>query len=176
MNENSAIALQYGLLRQLPESNPMKVLFFDMGHSQTTATLVTFIQGSLTMLGSASHRTLGGRDFDTGIANHLFDYAQTKYKLDLRSSVKARLRVEKQCERIKKMLTANQECPYNLECIMNDVDVKGSLSREEFEKLSAPLLEQMLIPVREGVCQCQHVMIIRLVFFPMCGLLTDAKH
>ena len=78
------------------------------------------------------------------------DYALDKYKLDLRSNVKARLRVEKQCERTKKMLTANSECPFNLECIMNDVDVKGSLTRDEFEKLSAPLLEQMLIPVREG--------------------------
>lgn len=59
------------------------------------------------------------------------------------------LRVYKQCERTKKMLTANIESPFNLECIMNDVDVKGSISRDQFEALSAPLLEQILTPVRE---------------------------
>jgi molecular chaperone DnaK (HSP70) len=149
MNENSAIALQYGLLRQLPEKQPMKTLFFDMGHSQTTVTLVSFVQGSLTMLGSASHRSLGGRDFDRAIANHMMAFAKDKYKLDLASNVKAVLRVLKQCERTKKMLTANIESPFNLECIMNDVDVKGTLTREQFETLSAPLLEQVLIPVRE---------------------------
>ena len=59
------------------------------------------------------------------------------------------LRVYKQCERTKKMLTANIESPFNLECIMNDVDVKGSISRDQFEALSAPLLDQILAPVRE---------------------------
>ncbi len=88
MNENSAIALQYGLLRQLPTEAPMKTLFFDMGHSQTTCTLVSFVQGSLTMLGSASHRTLGGRDFDRVLADHMIAYSKDKYKLDLASNVK----------------------------------------------------------------------------------------
>lgn len=148
MNESSAIALQYGLLRPLPEKNPMKVMFFDMGHSNTNVSLVSFIAGSLTVHGTASHRTLGSRNFDNAIVNHIASYALQKYKIDILSNVKATLRLAKQAERIKKTLSANLDCPYNIECIMNDIDVKGSLNREEFENLCVPLLEQMLIPVK----------------------------
>lgn len=151
MNENSAIALQYGLLRSLPEKNPIKVLFFDMGHSQTTVSLCSFIQGNLTMLASASHRTLGGRDFDRVITQSICEYAQQKYKLDIMSNTKALLRVNKQCEKIKKMLSANLESPYNIECIMNDTDVKGTLNREQYEALCVPLVEQIMLPLKEVV-------------------------
>jgi len=149
MNENSAIALQYGLLRQWPEKNPVKTIFFDMGHSQTTVTLCSFVQGSLTVMASASHRSLGGRDFDRVIATNIAQYAKDKYKMDVSSNVKAMLRLTKQCEKIKKMLSANLESPYNIECLMNDTDVKGSLNRETYEKLCAPLLEQMMLPISE---------------------------
>ena len=149
MNESAAIALQYGLLRTLPEKNPIKTLFFDMGHSQTTVTLASFIQGNLTVLGTASHRSVGGRDFDRIIASSIAQYAKEKYKLDIFGNVKATLRLTKQCEKIKKMLSANLESPYNIECIMNDTDVKGTLNRDQYEALCAPLLEGMMVPVKE---------------------------
>ncbi len=152
MNESAAISLQYGLLRQWTDK-PIKTLFFDMGHSQTTVTLTSFVTGSLQVLGTASHRSLGGRDFDRIIVQHIGQYAKDKYKLDVFSNVKAMLRLSKQCEKIKKMLSANMESPYNIECIMNDTDVKGSLNRETYEALAAPLLEQMLIPLRECTCR-----------------------
>ena len=52
---------------------------------------------------------------------------------------------------IKKMLSANLESPYNIECILNDTDVKGTLTRDQFEVLCIPLLERILQPVKEGI-------------------------
>ena len=155
LNEGTAIALQYGLLRSLPESNPIKVMFFDLGHTHTTVTLTSFIAGSLTILATSCLRNVGSRDFDRVIVKKIAEYALDKYRLDILSNVKATLRLTKQSEKIKKMLSANLEAPYNIECIMNDVDVKGSLNREEFEALSVELLEKILIPVKDVLASAQ---------------------
>eukprot|EP00983_Pelagomonas_calceolata_P044340 1139260-Pelagomonas_calceolata.AAC.4 len=44
--------------------------------------------------------------------------------------------------KMKKMLSANAEAPYNIECIMEDIDVKGMIKREQLEELSKPIIEK----------------------------------
>jgi molecular chaperone DnaK (HSP70) len=64
MNETTAVALNYGILRPLPEKEAMIVMFVDVGHASTNVALVSFREGELTILGTASDRSVGGRDFD----------------------------------------------------------------------------------------------------------------
>jgi Hsp70 protein len=44
---------------------------------------------------------------------------------------------------LKKVLSANAEAPIGIECLMNDVDVQGRLTREEFEDMAKPMLERV---------------------------------
>lgn len=48
---------------------------------------------------------------------------------------------------MKKILSANAEAPLAIECLMDDVDVKGTMSRDAFEGLCQPLLERFQQPL-----------------------------
>ena len=49
-----------------------------------------------------------------------------------------------EAEKLKKLMSANQnKLPLNIECFMNDVDVKGSMDRTLFLELIAPSLAQI---------------------------------
>lgn len=47
------------------------------------------------------------------------------------------------------MLSANNEAPLNVECIMDDIDVRGRLNREELEALVAPVLARLKAPMEK---------------------------
>lgn len=53
------------------------------------------------------------------------------------------------CSQVKKMLSANAEAPLNIEFLMDDVDVKGHMSRDAFEGLCQPLLERFQSPLQK---------------------------
>ena len=51
----------------------------------------------------------------------------SRYKLDVRSNKKATLKIMTEAEKLKKLMSANQNSlPMNIECFMNDIDVKGN--------------------------------------------------
>jgi len=147
INETTAVALQYGLLRKLPSDKSIKVLFYDFGHSQLNVSLVDLKDGEMKVLASASDPDLGGRDFDDVILYILLDQIQKKYKLDARESKKAYLRLKRESEKIKKALSANRDTVYSMDCLMEDTDVSGTLDRATFEAAAAGLLGRILNPV-----------------------------
>lgn len=49
---------------------------------------------------------------------------QAKNKIEIRSNKKAAFKLRVACEKAKKMLSANAEAPINIECIMEDTDVR----------------------------------------------------
>ena len=66
INESTAIALQYGFFRkkELDAIEVKIVAFVDFGHSKTTVTIASFIQGKTKIICHKSDRNLGARDFD----------------------------------------------------------------------------------------------------------------
>ena len=57
-------------------------------------------------------------------------WLQEKYKIDCLSSVRPRLRLMTECEKLKKLMSANNTViPLNIECFMDDKDVTGRLQR-----------------------------------------------
>lgn len=50
---------------------------------------------------------------------------------------------------MKKVLTTNPEAPINVECIMNDVDASGMITRDQFEEEAADVLGRLLVPVKK---------------------------
>ena len=82
------------------------------------------------MLATAFDPCLGGRDLDQLLAEHFTAEFKKKYKVDAKSKPKAYLRLLTECEKLKKLMSANtQEIPINIECFMNDKDVSGRMGR-----------------------------------------------
>ncbi|XP_068123135.1 heat shock protein 105 kDa [Hyperolius riggenbachi] len=159
MNDMTAVALSYGIYKQdLPatEEKPKIVVFVDMGHSSFQVTACAFNKGKLKVLGSAFDPYLGGRNFDEKLVEHFSAEFKTKYRLDVKSKIRAVLRLYQECEKLKKLMSSNStDLPLNIECFMNDVDVSGRMNRSAFEALCADLLQRIDVPLRSLMEQIQ---------------------
>lgn len=154
INDTTATALGYGITKSdLPETTEeaRNVVFVDVGHSNYQVAVVAFSKGQLQVKATAFDKNFGGRDFDWALIQHFAQEFKTKYKIDVMSSPKAIFRLTTGCERLKKVLSANNEAPLNVESLMNDIDATSSLNRETFEKLTSHLLDRVPIPLEAAL-------------------------
>uniref|UniRef100_A0A8C1J2P8 Heat shock protein 4a n=1 Tax=Cyprinus carpio TaxID=7962 RepID=A0A8C1J2P8_CYPCA len=160
MNDTTAVALAYGIYKQdlpAPEEKPRIVVFVDVGHAAYQVSVCAFNKGKLKVLGSAFDHELGGKDFDEVLVKHFCEEFAQKYKLDVRSKPRALVRLYQECEKLKKLMSANSsDLPLNIECFMNDIDVSAvtgkclciMMSAGKFEELCADLLDKVEAPLR----------------------------
>jgi heat shock protein 4 len=158
LNDNTAVALGYGITKlDLPsaEEKPRRVVFVNIGHSNYTATVVEFRKGELAVKSSAWDRHFGGRYMDKALVEHFAKEFKEKYKIDVMENGKARFRLAAGVEKLKKILSANNMAPLNVESIMNDVDVRSMLKREELEELMKPMLERATAPIEQALAEAK---------------------
>ncbi|CAB1352994.1 unnamed protein product [Coregonus sp. 'balchen'] len=159
MNETTAVTLAYGIYKQdlpAPEEKPRNVVFVDLGHSGYQVSICAFNKGKLKMLASAFDAELGGKDFDEVLVNHFCEEFGKKYKLDVKTKPRALVRLYQECEKLKKLMSANSsDLPLNIECFMNDIDVTGKLNRGHFEEMCAGLLAKVEAPLRSVMEQAK---------------------
>lgn len=152
MNETTAVSLAYGIYKQdlpNPEEKPRTVVFVDLGHSGYQVSVCAFNKGKLKVLAAAFDPQLGGKDFDEMLVKHFCEEFAKKYKLDVRSKPRALVRLFQECEKLKKLMSANcSDLPLNIECFMNDIDVTGKLNRGQFEEMCGDLLAKVEAPLR----------------------------
>ncbi|KAJ7567999.1 hypothetical protein O6H91_01G015000 [Diphasiastrum complanatum] len=154
MHETAATALAYGIYKtDLPETDPIHVVFVDVGHASMQVCVAAFKKGQLKILSQAFDRSLGGRDFDEVLFNHFAAKFKDEYKIDVPSNARASQRLRAACEKVKKVLSANAVAPLSIECLMDEKDVKGFIKREEFEKLAEPLLERVKVPIEKALAE-----------------------
>ncbi|KAJ1848725.1 adenyl-nucleotide exchange factor sse1, partial [Coemansia sp. RSA 2708] len=152
VNDSTAAALGYGITKSdLPEDKPRNVVLVDLGNSSFTVSVVAFKKGELKVKSVAYDRRVGGRNFDQALMDHFIQVFDEKYKLDIRSNNKARVRLYAACEKLKKVLSANSQAPITVENLMNDVDANAMYSREEFEALIEPLLQRLEAPIQTAI-------------------------
>ncbi|XP_021473142.1 heat shock 70 kDa protein 4 [Oncorhynchus mykiss] len=159
MNETTAVTLAYGIYKQdlpAPEEKPRNVVFVDLGHSGYQVSVCAFNKGKLKMLASAFDAELGGKDFDEVLVNHFCEEFGKKYKLDVKTKPRALVRLYQECEKLKKLMSANSsDLPLNIECFMNDIDVTGKLNRGHFEEMCAGLLAKVEAPLHSVMEQAK---------------------
>ncbi|AAD55461.1 Heat-shock protein [Arabidopsis thaliana] len=152
IHETTATALAYGIYKtDLPESDQLNVAFIDIGHASMQVCIAGFKKGQLKILSHAFDRSLGGRDFDEVLFNHFAAKFKDEYKIDVSQNAKASLRLRATCEKLKKVLSANPLAPLNIECLMDEKDVRGVIKREEFEEISIPILERVKRPLEKAL-------------------------
>lgn len=158
MNDTTAAALGYGITKlDLPtgDEKPRRVAFIDIGHSNYTCSIVEFRKGELSVKSTAYDRHFGGRDFDKALVEHFAAEFKEKYKIDIKTNGKAMVRVQAAAEKMKKILSANQQAPLNIESLMNDVDVNGMMTRQELEALVEPLLKRAHVPLEQALLEAK---------------------
>ncbi|OTB13194.1 hypothetical protein K445DRAFT_320371 [Daldinia sp. EC12] len=158
MNDTTAAALGYGITKlDLPsgDEKPRRVAFVDIGHADYSCSIVEFKKGELSVKSTAYDRHFGGRDFNLALVNHFQKEFKGKYRIDITTNPKAMVRVEAAAEKLKKILSANQQAPMNIESLMNDVDVTAMITRQEFEALVDPLLSRVTVPLEQALAEAK---------------------
>lgn len=158
MNDTTAAALGYGITKldlPGPEEKPRRVAFVDVGHSNYTCSIVEFKKGELAVKATAWDRHYGGRNFDKALVDHLQKEFLGKYKIDIFSNPRAVARVQAAAEKTKKILSANQQAPLNIESLMNDIDVSAMITRQEFEALIEPVLAKTTAPLEQALAEAK---------------------
>ncbi|KAI5099920.1 hypoxia up-regulated protein 1 precursor [Silurus meridionalis] len=163
INDNTAVALNYGLFRRKDiNSTAQNVMFYDMGSSSTTATIVTYqivktketgTQPQLQIRGIGFDRTLGGFEMELRLRDHLAKLfnEQKKSKKDVKENGRAMAKLLKEAQRLKTVLSANAEHNAQIEGLMDDIDFKAKVTRAEFEALCADLFDRVPVPVMEAL-------------------------
>ncbi|GJM97671.1 hypothetical protein PR202_ga14613 [Eleusine coracana subsp. coracana] len=153
MHDLAATALGYGLYRSDlgGSGGPTCVAFVDIGHSDTQVAVVAFDASGMKVLSHGFDADLGGRDFDEVLFEHFVEEFRDRYRIDVVRNVKASMRLRAACEKAKKVLSANAEAVVNIECLMEEKDVRGVIRREEFEKLCAGILERVVEPCKRAM-------------------------
>ncbi|KAM1219608.1 hypothetical protein FF2_046021 [Malus domestica] len=155
-HETTATALAYGIYKtDLPENDQLNVAFVDIGHASMQVCIAGFKKGQLKILAHSFDQSLGGRDFDEVLFHHFAAKFKEEYKIDVLQNARACLRLRTACEKLKKMLSANPMVPLNIECLMEEKDVRGIIKRDEFEQISIPILERVKGPLEKALLDAQ---------------------
>ncbi|RDA85604.1 hypothetical protein CP532_0906 [Ophiocordyceps camponoti-leonardi (nom. inval.)] len=158
MNDNTAAALGWGITKldlPGPDERPRRVCFVDVGHSNYTCSIIEFKKGELSVKATAWDRNFGGRDFDKALVEHLAREFKAKYSVDIHTHGRAMARTIAAAEKTKKILSANQQSPVNIESLMNDIDASAMVTRQEFEAMIEPLLNRTHVPLEQALAQAK---------------------
>uniref|UniRef100_A0A8C7ITE8 Heat shock protein 4b n=1 Tax=Oncorhynchus kisutch TaxID=8019 RepID=A0A8C7ITE8_ONCKI len=158
-------SLVYDLAQMPSGTTGIKVMYMEeekvFSIEQVTAMLLTKMKETaehalkkpvadcvVSILATACDPELGGKDFDEMLVRHFCEEFGKKYKLDVKTKPRALVRLYQECEKLKKLMSANSsDLPLNIECFMNDIDVSGKLNRGQFEEMCADVLARVEAPL-----------------------------
>ncbi|CAF4118350.1 unnamed protein product, partial [Rotaria magnacalcarata] len=163
MNDNTAVALNYGIFRRKDfNASGSTYLFYDMGSQSTVCTLATYniVKSKengyledvpqLTIKAVAFDRDLGGLEFQIRLRDYLAKKFQEHHpKIDIFKNAKALTKLFREAERAKNVLSANNEYTAQVEGLVDEIDFKHRITRENFENLCEDLFERVKRPVEE---------------------------
>ena len=153
-------AVQHLRSRLLGEENYDNfTIFFDVGHSHSSASLVRFsIDKSTTRDKSINRKIItnvttwedvGGRDFDYRLTRFLVEEAEKQFNEDFSNNKRVLARLEKEARKAKEVLSANKEVRVRIESLSNDRDFSTIITRDGFEEMCADLFEKVMKPIHQ---------------------------
>ncbi|RWS02158.1 Sar s 28 (heat shock protein 70-like protein 1) [Dinothrombium tinctorium] len=142
VNDITAVGINYCFYRlaNVASEDTAIVAFVDIGQTTTQCGIILFEnkKNLMQVLSSEYEPNLGGAHFDELLADNFIE----QYKLKLNK--RARLRLIAECEKLKKLMSANSnELPINVECLYDDRDFSARMSRAHFEKLAEQYLQKI---------------------------------
>jgi molecular chaperone DnaK len=169
INEPTAAALAYGLDKGEKEQT---ILVFDLGGGTFDVSLLEIGEGIIEVKATSGDNHLGGDDWDQRVIDWLVDKFRAAHGIDLAKDKMAMQRLREAAERAKIELSSNQQTSINLPYITQDAEknplfLDESLSRAEFQKITADLLERTKAPFQNvikdagiSVSQIDHVVLV----------------
>ena len=149
INEPTAAALAYGIDKE----NDQKIMVFDLGGGTFDASLLEISDGVFEVLATAGNNRLGGDDFDQRIIDWMADRFKAENGIDLRNDKMVMQRLKEAAEKAKielsGMSSSNINLPFITATANGPLHFDATLTRAEFEKITADLVEATMAPTRQ---------------------------
>jgi len=151
INEPTAAALAYGLDKE----NEQTILVFDLGGGTFDVSILELGEGVFEVKATSGNNHLGGDDFDAKIVEWLTAEFKKSEGIDLSKDRMATQRLLEAAEKAKKELSSTTSTSVNLPFITADQNgpkhMDLTLSRAQFNQLTADLVEGTAGPVRQAM-------------------------
>src|SRR5690606_20896071 len=151
INEPTAASLAYGLDKEGDQT----ILVFDLGGGTFDVSILEIGEGVFEVKATSGDTHLGGDDWDQVIIDWLVRGFQNDHGVDLAKDRMAMQRLKEAAEKAKIELSSVSETEINLPFITATAEgplhLQQKLTRSEFEKLSADLLERTKAPFQQAV-------------------------
>lgn len=151
INEPTAAALAFGIDNIDTEE---QLVVFDWGGGTLDITVLEMVAGVLDVKSSFGDPHLGGKDFDELLINLIRRKFQADYP-DVQIPDKSASKLKEEAERAKKMLSSQFSHIVNISNFAVQgselIDLEIEVTREEFERAIAPLLERARECVRQAL-------------------------
>ena len=153
VNEPTAAALAYGLDKGEKEQT---ILVFDLGGGTFDVSLLEIGEGVVEVRATSGDNHLGGDDWDERIINWLVEKFRASQGIDLKKDKMAMQRLREAAEKAKIELSSQSTAAINLPYITVDADknplfLDETLSRAEFQRITADLLDRCRAPFRNVI-------------------------
>lgn len=151
INEPTAAALAYGL----DNEEEQKIMVYDLGGGTFDVSVIEIGDGVIEVLATSGDNHLGGDDFDKRIMDYLVDTFKKSDGVDLSSDKMAMQRLKEAAEKAKKELssltTSNINLPFITATAEGPKHMDITLTRADFDRLTADLVERTVIPVQNAL-------------------------
>ncbi|HET7406511.1 MAG TPA: molecular chaperone DnaK, partial [Mycobacteriales bacterium] len=147
----TAAALAYGLDKE----NDQTILVFDLGGGTFDVSLLEIGEGVIEVKATSGDNRLGGDDWDERVVEHLVTTFKNAHGIDLSKDKMALQRLREAAEKAKIELSSSAETTINLPYITatqeGPLHLEVNLSRAEFQRMTADLLERCKGPFQQAV-------------------------
>ena len=145
INEPTAATLAYAwgqnvLGRIDLNDDERTILVYDLGGGTFDVTVVRYTPTAFRVLATDGDVMLGGLDWSKRLADHLVEQFRQKYDVDPSKSLETMMKFEQEAEDAKRDLSKKTQVPISV--YFEGKTLSVSLSRAEFERMTADLLQR----------------------------------
>ena len=148
INEPTSAALAYGLDKGETEQT---ILVFDLGGGTFDVSLLEIGDGVVEVKATSGDNHLGGDDWDDAVVEWMVTQFKNAHGVDLSKDKMAMQRLQEAAEKAKIELSSSMQSSINLPYITASAEgplhLEESLSRAQFESMTADLLKRTQAPV-----------------------------
>jgi molecular chaperone DnaK len=166
--EPTAASLAYGLDKT---DGDQTILVFDLGGGTFDVSVLELGEGVFDVKSTSGDTNLGGDDWDQRVIDHLVTSFRNAHGVDLSKDKMALQRLKEAAEKAKIELSSAQTTTVNLPFItateQGPLHLEEALSRSEFERMTADLLDRCKGPFQQAikdagisVSQIDHVILV----------------
>jgi len=151
INEPTAAALAFGIDKE----DDQKVMVYDLGGGTFDVSIIEMGDGVQEVLATAGNNRLGGDDFDKKIMDWIVAEFKKSNGIDLSNDKMAMQRINEAAEKAKidlsGMTTAQISLPFITADATGPKHLELSLTRAQFNQMTADLVEATMGPVRQAM-------------------------